>query len=502
VVFLLLRKNHQQGRLASSFGAYDIRALSSERGGVMRRGVIRGLAGLAGALAIASVIGQAPSPVAAQPRRTGVDPSRQQSPIKHVVIFFQENHSFDNVLGRFCASTNQCDGATEGQLANGQTIPLATATDVVPSVRHLDADQATAIAGGAMNGFSKITGCRSTSSYACYSQFDPSQIPNLTQLAGNFAVSDRTFALSPVPSFGAHVELVAQQLDGFTGDNPVTGAIAPSAGWGCDSNKDAPWRSSPSAAPILVPACVPTPQGSGPYRNSPVQWVPTIMDRLDAAGLHWRFYAAPANSAITRGGNPYNWAICPIFESCLDTIKQGAANVVPTSQVISDAGAGRLPSFSILLPENGPSGQTSQHNGASMMVGDNWIGQVLTAIANGPDWSSTAVFITYDDCGCFYDHVAPPAGLGIRVPMVIVSPFAKRRFTDSKSASFASMLAFTEHLFGLDPLTDADAHAYDYSDSFNFSQGQQAPPRLVQQAIPPAEASYLTHHPPDPNDPT
>jgi phospholipase C len=226
------------------------------------------------------------------------------------------------------------------------------------------------------------------------------------------------------------------------------------------------------------------------------------MDRLDAAGLSWHLYAAAANAATSAAGNPYNWAICPIFASCLAALQHGANNVVPTSQIVGDAGAGTLPSFSILLPDNGPSGQTSQHNGASMAVGDNWIGQVMSAIENGPDWSSTVVFITYDDCGCFYDHVAPPPGLGIRVPMVIVSPYARPGFTDSGPASFASMLAFTEHLFGLSPLTTSDANAYDYANSFNFSQQRLAPPTLVHRAISPAEASYLRQHPPDPNDPT
>src|SRR5439155_1658622 len=92
------------------------------------------------------------------------------------------------------------------------------------------------------------------------------------------------------------------------------------------------------------------------------------------------------------------------------------------SQVIDDATNGTLPTVSIVTPTN----SKSQHNFYSMKMGDNWIGQVVQAIENGPQWSSTAIFITYDDCGCFYDHVAPPAGLGIRVPMVIVSPYAKR----------------------------------------------------------------------------
>ena len=84
-----------------------------------------------------------------------------------------------------------------------------------------------------------------------------------------------------------------------------------------------------------------------------------------------------------------------------------------------------------------------------MAVGDNWIGQVVSAIETGPDWASTAIFLTWDDCGCFYDHVAPPTGLGIRVPMIMISPYVKAGTTDSNVASFASVLAFTETVFGL-----------------------------------------------------
>src|SRR4051794_9783709 len=82
-----------------------------------------------------------------------------------------------------------------------------------------------------------------------------------------------------------------------------------------------------------------------------------------------------------------------------------------------------------------------------------------------------AIFITYDDCGCFYDHVRPPKGLGIRNPMVIVSPWAKHRGTDSNVAVQPySMLAFTVHTFGLKRLTPFVTRAYDYADSFDFSQ--------------------------------
>jgi phospholipase C len=135
-----------------------------------------------------------------------------------------------------------------------------------------------------------------------------------------------------------------------------------------------------------------------------------------------------------------------------------------------------------------------------MIAGDNWIGQVVQAIENGPDWNSTAIFITYDDCGCFYDHVPPPSGLGIRVPMVIVSPYAVPEGNDSNVASFASLLAFTEHTFGLSPLSNVDANAYDYAGSFNFSQQPRRGIPMVQTPVPKWEQRWVAAHPQD--DPT
>src|ERR1019366_2959060 len=137
-----------------------------------------------------------------------------------------------------------------------------------------------------------------------------------------------------------------------------------------------------------------------------------------------------------------------------------------------------------------------QHNQMSMAKGDNWIGQVVSAIENGPDWSSTAIFITYDDCGCFYDHVAPsvnPDGTpqGTRIPMVIVSPYAKAGYTDSTPATFASILAYVEQTFGLAPLSLNDAAAYPYTNSFDYSQTPLTGIPMQRESISPAEQHYL-----------
>jgi phospholipase C len=149
-----------------------------------------------------------------------------------------------------------------------------------------------------------------------------------------------------------------------------------------------------------------------------------------------------------------------------------------------------------------PNRDNSQHNGSSMTAGDNWIGSVVNAIEQGPEWRSTAVFITYDDCGCFYDHMPPPSGLSLRVPMVIVSPYAKPGYTDSTIASFASLLAYTEHVLSLATLGAADSTAYDYSSSFNYSQTPLSGSTLTTRRVPRSSLRWIRRHPPSLRDPT
>jgi hypothetical protein len=173
-------------------------------------------------------------------------------------------------------------------------------------------------------------------------------------LADTFAVSDRTFEWSTVPSFEAHIDLVTGTSDGFY-DNPPrlthTGAI----NWGCSSGITVDWSPSGLALFQLEPTCVPGPKTSPEYaleptavQNSPVAWVPTIMDQFDATGVSWRIYAAAA------GHEGYNWSTCPSFADCHYTGQQ--TNVVGTSQILSDAQSGKLPNLSILLPYKGATG--------------------------------------------------------------------------------------------------------------------------------------------------
>jgi phospholipase C len=365
-----------------------------------------------------------------------------------------------------------------------------------------------------MDGWAGVPGCGATSKlsgaipYGCLTYYTPTQIPNLITLATDFAVSDATFSMADSPSWGGHLYAVAATNDHFNGDNPVAPNPAPPGwtvgpGWGCDSNKVTTWIDPTTGASSKQPSCIPDPTlglpNGGAFEPTTAQYVPTIMDRLDQAGLPWRLYTAPSNDS------GYIWAVCPSFAECLDTTQ--AQNMMPAQQVLSDAAAGTLPAYSLVLAGAGAYANLVQHNGMSMATGDNWIGQVVSAIENSPDWSSTAIFITYDDCGCFYDHIPPgvnPDGTqqGVRVPMVIVSPYAKPGYTDSAPASFASILAFVEQTFGLASLSLNDAAAYPFTNAFDYSQTPLAGVPMRQQTISLAEQQYLATHPGNPDDPT
>lgn len=311
---------------------------------------------------------------------TSAPPPPPPSPIKHIVIIDQENHSFDNVLGVWCVETGRCDGSVVGLYPDGTTHPLTASPDVVPGVAHQPVSQVIAVDNGRMDGFPLIGGCHNDP-HPCMTQYTSAQIPNTVALASQFALSDRTFEDGNVASWGSHLELAAATLDGFAGSNPLnTNGTGGRRGWGCDSGRSASWWDGTDWTQQY--ACVPLPDGFDPGSGAttPVPWVPTIMDELDAAGIPWKIY---------RG--QYGWAICPTFADCLYTSQ--ASQMVLAHGFLTDAAAGDLPAVSFVSP----SGADSQHN-RHMAQGDNWIGAVVSAIENGPDWDSTAIFLTWDDC--------------------------------------------------------------------------------------------------------
>jgi len=172
--------------------------------------------------------------------------------------------------------------------------------------------------------------------------------------------------------------------------------------------------------------------------------------------------------------------------------------VVSESTFIADALAGNLPALSWVTP---PSIDTD-HPPDSACVGENWTVQQINAVMQGPrtQWNNTVIILTWDDFGGLYDHVPPPYhdqyGLGIRVPLLIISPRVIREVYHTE-VEFASVLRFMEETFGIPSLGGADTIANDMQDAFNFSQKPLPPLVLSQRACPgpPADAPVF-----DPDD--
>src|SRR5215471_2522585 len=309
----------------------------------------------------------------------------QVTPIRHVVVIYLENHSFDNLLGYWCdGHSGRCpDGGMPPsvRLSNGATVTPGTDPDTVPNVNHTVEAQVAAIDGGRMDGWQNIPGgtCAPATGYRCVSGYQPAQVPNITALAQRFAISDHTFSSGDSASWAGHMDIVAASEDHCFGDNPVPAkGISPGPGWGCDSNRVTPWT-GPSGRSELVPSCVPAHipgvRFGGAFEQTPVRSIPTIMDRLGAAGLTWKLYGASS----TQGG--YIWSICPTFAECLDTSQH--TNLVPDAQFLTSAAAGTLPSFSVVTPGGLDTG-ASCHNGTSITRCDNWVGQLVRAVEDSP----------------------------------------------------------------------------------------------------------------------
>src|SRR5215469_14153899 len=180
--------------------------------------------------------------------RTGTA-TAQSTPIKHIVVLYLENHTFDSLLGYWCDQhpSRGCAGMPSSvRLSNGKVITPRVSPDIVSPVQHTVWAQNTAIDHGKMDGWWRIPGCNVRKNYACVAGYEPGQVPNLVRLAAKFAISDHTFSMSNSPSFGGHLYAAMGSLDGFTGDIPVVDpGVARGPGWGCNSNRITQWRRAP-----------------------------------------------------------------------------------------------------------------------------------------------------------------------------------------------------------------------------------------------------------------
>jgi phospholipase C len=383
-------------------------------------------------------------------------------PIKHIVFFVKENRTFDNYFGTYPGA----NGTTTAMDSQGKVVPLQHEADQIPDIDHSSQGARMAYDSGKMDRFDLLKSSGRHNPANPYgnnslTQFQQSDIPNYWTYAQNFVLGDNMFSSLMGPSFPNHLYTVAAQAGGAI-NNPVTdrniGTLGnASRGWGCDVPNQQVEVQASNGSTHLQEACF----------N-----FQTLADELDARGYSWRYYAPPA------GTSGYIWSVY----NAIKHIRYGPdwKYVVPAAQFMTDAANGNLPTVSwIVTPA-----RVSEHAPASVCVGENWTVQMLNALMRGQDWSSTAVFLTWDDFGGFYDHVAPQQidgyGLGFRVPLLVISPYAKKGFIDHTQFEFSSMLRFAEDELGLPTLTNRDKAANDMMGAFDFNQSAR-PPLLLKQ---------------------
>ena len=378
--------------------------------------------------------------------------------IKHIVFLVKENRTFDNYFGTFPGA----DGATEGMIHTGEIIPLSRQPDkLTHDIDHSFQGAVRAINGGAMNQFDLISGGADLSGYSQYLEED---IPNYFAYARYFTLADSMFSSLTGPSFPNHLYTVGAQSGGAI-NNPGGGI------WGCDA--------APTAR---VQVMDDTGHMSQVY---PCFDFTTLADRLEEAGISWKYYAPG------KGQSGFIWSS---FQA-INHIRNSPLwdeNVVDPSNFEIDALNGNLPALSWIVIGSG----LSEHPPASTCQGENWTVQQLNAVMQGPDWNSTVVFLTWDDFGGFYDHVPPPTvdrfGFGPRVPLIVISPFAKHHHISHTVYEYSSLLKFAEKRFRLQSLTDRDLFANDVLDSFDFDRRPLRPLVLQQRVCPAAGAAPTT----------
>jgi phospholipase C len=413
------------------------------------------------ALALYAVYSQGGPPAgAASPRQTSqpCGPGTACNPIQHIIIMDKENRTYDSMFGTFPGA----NGATTYVGADGQTHPLNHQLDhLLTDLSHAPTAGHLAYDNGKMDKFSQIQGAIQNGVDMSDSQLYQSDIPNYWSYAQHFALSDSFFSTIMGPSFPNHLFSIAGQ--GANVDtNPGTGS------WGCDS---------------VASATVEVRNADGTKSQVyPCFDFQTIGDLLNAKSLSWKYYAPGQNQ------DGYIWSS---FDA-IKHIRMGAdwqTHVVDYKSFATDAAAGTLPAVSWLVEPGG----VSDHPPSSICAGENWTVQQINAVmSNATLWAHTAIILTWDDFGGFYDHVPPPAGpnpaimYGFRVPTIIISPYAKAGYVDHTMYSYPSMLKFAEETFGLPSMTDLDRQANDLTGSFNFTQKPLAPLTLPQRTCPAA----------------
>ncbi|HEV3092295.1 MAG TPA: alkaline phosphatase family protein [Candidatus Cybelea sp.] len=390
--------------------------------------------------------------------------------IKHVVYIVQEGRSFDTLFQGYPGA----DTRSSGELLTGKKVKLKPIS--LRAQISLDDGLANMLedcnAKGKhprrdcrMNGFSReSSGPQEGITYPAYVYVNHKESKPYFAMAHEWVLADKMFASQLDGEFTAHQYAIAAQAN--------SSVNYPSSWWGC------PGGSSDDIATI-------TRRGLGGY--IPICWnIDTLGKEMDKAGLSWGFYASSVD------GDGGIWSAYQNIRYIYDGPDWTKDVISPQANFISDVKNGRLREMSWITPTC----ENSDHAGCRSGTGPAWVASLVNAIGESKYWDSTAIFVQWDDWGGFYDHVSPPFknydGLGFRVPLLVISPYAKQDYVSHVQYETASVLRFAEDLYGLRQLAAADKRAASpAADCFNFSQ---KPRPFIPIKAPKETTSFMPQH--------
>ncbi len=394
--------------------------------------------------------------------------------ITHVIYVVQENRSFDNLFQGYPGA----DTVSTGLNSYGQTIALQPSS--LKTVYVIDHSAYAMFA--ACNGTGTLPGtqCRmngfnNEATYGGPANPQYVYVPHneskpYFDMAHEWVVGDRMFQSQLDESFVAHQYVIAAQAASSV-DLPA------SLIWGCAGGKyDTVATITQSRNPY------------GPPQQACFDYT-TLGDELDTAHLSWHFYAARYGNDA--GGNGGTWSAYQAIRHIFKGYDWKHDVVSPNWRFITDVRAGKLANFTWITPECAESDHLECGGG----YGPSWVAAIVDTVGASKFWNSTAIFVQWDDWGGFYDHVAPKYkdydGVGFRIPLLVISPYAKKDHVSHVHYETASVLRFAEDLYGLPRLAAADKRAASPAgDCFDFSQ----PPRPFVFIKAPYPAKFFLHH--------
>jgi phospholipase C len=415
-----------------------------------RQFLTRSAASAAGLFVASCVPGASPAPRPTFGRDVASIDTRW--PIKRVVYLMLENRSFDNMFGRFPGVR----GVTEG-VQEGREVPLVRCPEWLPG--DLPHDRWSAeimLNGGKMDRFN----IGEFGPYYGYSQFEEEDIPAYWEWAREYVLCDNFFASMLGPSYPNHLFFIAGTGGGSI-DNPENIRGKPLNGdrimksWGCDAYGEG------------VFVLVKDEHGNVTKRDTCFDFE-TVGQQLSERDMDWVYYAPEPWEP------GYIWQAYSAIESVYES-ELWEEHMWPVDDLYMDIEANALPTMTWIVPR----WQLSDHPPASTKHAHNWVVGIVNRIMRSEMWEHTAIFITWDEWGGLYDHVVPPKlgveRVGFRVPMLVISPYARRGYIDDGFAEFTAPLRFVADNWGLPYLTERYEQVHNFEHVFDFEQAPRAP---------------------------